>query len=235
MATSVSSQEHILWRRQKLNSWLLLALVAVSSTACTAQISGKEPMNASSQAEDSQGQDKPLRNLNPSPKKAYDIRVVLKGPPGPFGKVVAAAQYDVANAAECGEPQPLSGAVPRISSSEPIELTKLSDTEYTGRVYVDRILDEDYHGRGTCHWGFVEARVGLRASDDPMATSYAAAIDADSIVQQGPDLTFFSSVHYPNAEIDNYANFGHKTLDHVSDARKGEFFEVEMSAREAGQ
>ncbi|MDC7806177.1 hypothetical protein PQS31_04985 [Luteimonas sp BLCC-B24] len=177
----------------------------------------------------------PLRNLNPAPRDAYDIRVVLRGAPGPFAEIDAAAQYDVTNAGECGEPQPLSGAVPRISTTEKVALTRVSDTEFVGRVFMDQVLDEDYYGRGVCHWKFVETRVSMRESSDPMATWFVAAIDAEEIVRRASAATFFSSVHYPKAEIDNYANFGHESLDHVDAKDRGEFFEVELSAMEANQ
>ena len=235
MRKSVSSGDDIVWSGPKLTILLLLSLVAVATTACTSKTSESESMNASAKIGDTSTQHEPLRNLNPSPMKAYDIRVVLKDPPGPFAEVVAAAQYDVANAAECGEPQPLSGAIPRISSSEPIELTKLSETEYTARVYVDRILDEDYYGRGTCRWELVEARVALTGSADSTATTYVTALTADAIIQQSFDKIFFSSIHYPRVDIENYTNFGRKTLNGVADHMKGTFFEVEMSATEARQ
>jgi len=175
----------------------------------------------------------PLRNLNPAPKQAYEIRVVLKDPPGPFAEVDAAAQYDVSNAAECGEQQPLSGAIPRISTNEKVQLTRVSDTEFAGTVFVDQVLDEDYYGRGVCRWEFVEARVSLRESSDPMATAFVAALEADAIEQGGSKPTFFWEGHYPKAEIDNYAEFGDPSLDNVPDAQKSEFFVVEISAQQA--
>lgn len=175
----------------------------------------------------------PLRNLNPSPKNAYEIRVVLKDAPGPFAELDAAAQYDVVNAGECGEPQPISGAVPRISTSEAVKLERVSETEFVGRVYTDQVLDEDYYGRGVCHWKFVETRVSMRESSNPMATSFVAALGADAIEQGGSKPTFFWEGHYPKAEIDNYAEFGDPSLDHVPDARKSEFFEVVISAQQA--
>ena len=235
MRKSFSSGDDIVWRGPKLTGLLLLSLVAVATTACTAKTSESESMNASAKIGDASAQHKPLRNLNPPPMKAYDIRVVLKDPPGPFAEAVAAAQYDVANATECGDPQPMSGAIPRISSSEPIELTKLSETEYTARVYVDRILDEDYYGRGTCRWELVEARVALTGSADSTATTYVTALTADAIIQQSFDKIFFSSIHYPGVDIEDYTNFGRKTLNGVADHMKGKFFEVEMSATEAIQ
>lgn len=224
-------------RRIDLKSVLPSLLIAACLTpllaACNTQNQEGQEMHES-QSEDARGEES-LRNLNPSPRKGYDVRIVLKDPPGPFAEIDAAAQYDVVNAGECGEPQPISGAVPRISTSEAVKLQRVSETEFVGRVFTDQVLDEDYYGRGVCHWKFVETRVSLRESSDPMATSFVAAIDAEEIIERASSATFFSAVHYPKAEIDNYANFGHESLDHVDAKDRGEFFEVVMSATEVSQ
>ena len=214
------------------------ALAAVGSfflllTSCSTQNQEGTNMREERTAFDENVGGEPLRNLNPSPQKGYDIRIVLKDPPGPFAEINAAAQYDVVNAGECGEPQPLSGAVPRISTSEAVKLERVSDTEFVGRVFADRVLDEDYYGRGVCRWDFVEARVGFRAENDPMASWFVATLQADAIENGSEKSTFFWSGHYPHAEIDNYSTIGHAALDHVDAADRDEFFEVEMSAQQA--
>ena len=222
-------------RRIDLKSVFRFLLTAVVLTpllaACNTQNQEGQAM-LESQSEDVRGEE-PLRNLNPSPQNGYEIRIVLKDPPGPFAEINAAAQYDVVNAGECGEPQPISGAVPRISTSEAVKLERVSDTEFVGRVFADQVLDEDYFGRGVCRWDFVEARVGLRAMDDPMASWFVATLQADAIENGSKKSTFFWSGHYPKAEIDNYSTIGHAALDHVDAADRDEFFEVEMSAQQA--
>jgi hypothetical protein len=204
-------------------------LALLITSACSAQNQETMPMNPTVDAPLT-GEAGPRRRLNPAPQVAHGIRIVLKDVPGPFAIVEAAAQYDVANAAECGEPQPLSGAIPRISSTETVELAQRSEGEYEGRVYVDRILDEDYYGRGTCRWELAAVRVALRASDDPMATWFVAMLDGASVTAQGSSRRFYSSVHYPEAEIDGYSNFGHPSLDHVAEAERAEFFEIGIAA-----
>ncbi len=196
--------------------------------ACNTQNQGEQAMRES-KLEDPRGQE-PLRNLNPSPQKAYDIRIVLKDSPGPFSEIDAAAQYDVVNAGECGEPQPISGAVPRISTNEVVKLERISNTEFAGRVYVDQVLDEDYYGRGVCRWKFVEVRVSFRASDDPYATWFVVKLPAEAVEAGSNEKLFYWNGYYPNAEIDNYAEFGNASLDKVPEAQRSEFFEIELSA-----
>lgn len=176
---------------------------------------------------------KPLRTLNPSPKGVRVFRVDVKDPPVRFTEITASAQYDVINAADCGKKNRLSGALPGIRSTESVELTKISETEFTGVVYSDLIQSGDYFGEGVCRWELVQASVGFRASADPFATWLVASLDASELAKSVTKTTYFWSGHYPNAEIDNYADFGNQSLDHVTDAEKTEFFEVVMTSGEA--
>lgn len=207
---------------------LITACLMPLLAACTTQSQEGQDMRES-HSEDARSEE-PLRNLNPSPQKAYDIRILLRDPPGPFAEIHAAAQYDVANAGECGEPQPISGAIPRISTNEVVELRRVSDTEFAGRVYVDQVLDEDYYGRGVCRWEFVEVRASFRASDDPYATWFVVKLPAEAVEAGTSEKLFYWNGYYPNAEIDNYAEFGNESLDTVPASQRAEFFEIELSA-----
>ncbi|MFB5204607.1 DUF502 domain-containing protein, partial [Stenotrophomonas sp. 3diitr2024] len=57
-------------------------------------------------------------------------------------------------------PNPTSGYLEIV----PVELRKVADGEYRGTLYVDRMLDEDYYGRGVCHWEFTGAGAMLKAT-----------------------------------------------------------------------
>lgn len=190
------------------------------------------PNPAGATAETAVAEAPPLRNLNPAPSRAYEIRVSVAEAPGPFVAVEGVAQYDVENAAECGAPEPVSGAIPRITSNEPIALSKVSDTEYAGTVYVDRIRDEDYFGRGVCRWSLVEARVRLQGATDERATRFVAALPAPEIEAEGDHATYFWKGHYPHAQMTGYATSGHASLDHVPEGERGEFFTVTLKAAE---
>lgn len=102
----------------------------------------------------------PLRQINPSPVDAYEVRVTLRDAPGPFVKAHFSAQYDVRNAATCGKANPIAGNSPVIRTSEAVPLTKVSETEYVAIVHTDLFLDQDYYGRGVCRWTFTAASSG---------------------------------------------------------------------------
>ncbi|WZB75737.1 hypothetical protein WJ972_06020 [Achromobacter insuavis] len=133
----------------------------------------------------------PLRKLNPAPTQAYEIRLILAQvadlPAGadrqaPFAEVAGTAQFDVGNAAGCGKSDPRIGQVPTLSSHEPFRMTRVSATEYVGTIHADQLVDEDYYGRGVCHWKLTEVRVALRAGTDPADTRFVSALAARQVL-----------------------------------------------------
>lgn len=174
----------------------------------------------------------PLRTLNPSPKRAFEFRVVLDNAPGPFAVVEATAQFDVGNAAQCGRLDPISGAVPTIASHEPFALTRVSDTEYVGTLHADAILDEDYYGRGVCRWALTEARVSVRAHDDPADTRFVAGLPAQHVLGGGSKTRNFWKGYYPRFEQGGSADFGREHLQAVPVDKRDEFFTITLAAHE---
>lgn len=73
--------------------------------------------------------------------------------------------YDVVNT-ECLPPPDSNpqGSGNHMTRPVPFEMTRVTDTEYTGTVYTDFVLDEDYYGRGLCRWKLFNVGVKLRAT-----------------------------------------------------------------------
>lgn len=173
----------------------------------------------------------PLRKLKERPTQAYQIRVNLKDAPGPFQVVYGVSQYDVTNAAQCGKVNEVAGIAGDIASNEDIVLTKVSDTEYTGVLYADQILDEDYYGRGVCHWALTEARVVLRGTGEDADTYFVSAISAEEIRNGGASTRYFWEGYYPRSRMEAFRDLGNANLEAVPEDKRGEFFVVDMSAK----
>ncbi|MEG2805029.1 hypothetical protein [Stenotrophomonas sp.] len=178
----------------------------------------------------------PLRTLNPAPQRAFEVRVTLDGAPGPFATASAVAQYDVTNEAECGQKDELAGVFLSITSNETVALKRVSDTEYAGVVYVDGIVDEDYYGRGVCHWALTEARVVLQAGKDAADTRFVADLPAASVLGQGSRTRYFWNGYYPRAEMAGFREFGNADLASAqgrqAEDQREAFFSVTLAARE---
>lgn len=176
-------------------------------------------------------QDRGAANLNPTPKRGYGIVVTIENAPGPFVSVSGGAQYDVSNEGQCGHVNESTGVAERITSHEDVPLTKVSDTEYRGVVYLDRMLDEDYYGRGVCHWELTAASVTLQASGRDGETLFQPAIMADQLVAGGEAELYFWKGGYPRDSKENYRDSGYSSPDRFKPEIRNDLFKVTIKAQ----
>lgn len=141
-----------------------------------------------------------LAKLNPAPKQAYELVLTLKDAPGPFAIVEGVAQYDASNYADCGRILPATGTAGRITSQEPVTLRKIGENEYRGTFYLDRMQDEDYYGRGVCHWSLTGVGTMLRATNGEADTRFLTFVDKKRM-GAGSQLTrYYPRADYPRIE-----------------------------------
>lgn len=146
---------------------------------------------------------------NPNPKQAYHIEMRIQNAPGPFGVVEGAAQYDVQNYEECGEINRVAGTVSRITVSPEIIWTPKGDGVYEAVVHADRMLDENYFGRGVCRWAMTEIRASLRATGAKGETRFSPSIVAADVFAGNAATSHFVGVRYPKAETyEDFVDFG---------------------------
>lgn len=219
--------------RLRMHPFAVACALIVPIAACTGQNKTVVPMNASLQTSHDTP---PLRTLNPVPKRAFEVRVTLEGAPGPFASVTAVAQYDVSNEAECGKKDELAGVFLSITSNETVSLKRISENEYAGVVYADGIVDEDYYGRGVCHWQLTEARVVLQAGKDEADTRFVADLPASALLGQGARTKHFWKGYYPRAEMAGFREFGNTDLKTAQGRQAGDqrdaFFSITLTAKE---
>ncbi|HDS1510019.1 hypothetical protein I5U67_03055 [Stenotrophomonas maltophilia] len=165
----------------------LLALLAlIPLAACSPYADAKRDVAAGGRG---------LAKLNPAPKQGYELVLTLKDAPGPFAVVEGVAQYDARNYAACGRIVPATGTAGRITSQEPIALRQVDKNEYRGTFYLDRMQDEDYYGRGVCHWTLTGVGAMLRATTGEADTRFLTFVDKERM-DAGSQVTR----HYPRAD-----------------------------------
>ncbi|HDS1138218.1 TPA: hypothetical protein QDZ75_002256 [Stenotrophomonas maltophilia] len=147
-----------------------------------------------------------LAKLNPAPQQAYELVLTLKDAPGPFAVVKGVAQYDVSNHEACGRVLWATGTASRITSQEPVELHKVGENEYRGRFYLDRMQDEDYYGRGVCHWTLTGVGAMLGATGDKADTRFLTFVDKERMDAGSPLTLFYPYINYPRVE--EFAGYG---------------------------
>lgn len=173
-----------------------------------------------------------LAKLNPSPRKAFEVTLTLKDAPGTFGLVQGAAQYDVSNEAECGKIQPETGTAGRITSQEDFALKKISDTEYRGTVYLDLMQDEDYYGRGVCHWEFSGASVLLKATGADADTRFLSFVEGKTVTAQQSQTKYYWREGYPHSGMDDFPDVGELTPEKFKPEIRDNLFTITLAAKE---
>ncbi|MGY0505729.1 hypothetical protein [Luteimonas sp. e5] len=139
---------------------------------------------------------------NPSPKEGYRIHITIKDAPGPFAWKQALAQYDVVNK-ECLRPprdNPGGRSAPVPTEDIEIPLTQLSENEYEAVVFADQMLDEDYTGRGVCHWELIQFRIRMKASGGARETRFVPAIPNFKLLNEQTETVFFNKASYPRRD-----------------------------------
>ncbi|RMH93227.1 hypothetical protein EBB59_06230 [Lysobacter pythonis] len=180
---------------------------------------------------DPQALDRGPAKLNPTPQQAYEITLTIDNAPGPFAVVEGAAQFDVTNEGECGYIDPISGALHRITSIEPFPLTKLSDNEYKGIIYLDYMQDDAYYDRAVCHWEFTVVSAKLRATNDEISTRFRPRIFRKSVLAETSTTTYFWRGGYPRDEMANYPDSGYRTPERFKPEIRNDLFSITLSAR----
>lgn len=147
-------------------------------------------------------------HLNPHPTAGYRIRLKIDNAPGPFEIVRLAGQYDVRNEAECGRIHPMTGTAGRITSMEGVAVTRLSDTEYEGVIHLDKMLDEDYYGRGVCHWELTSAAASVVAGDVDRDRNFVVSLDVKDLIEGGATTRYYPYRAYEQSEMGSATHIG---------------------------
>lgn len=215
---------------KNLHRAVLPLLAALSLTACSASETNMNQNTSDASGLQPVEHDRGRAHLNPSPKRAYEIVMTIENAPGPFADVSGGAQYDVTNENECGHINS-AGVAERITSQERIALTKVSDTEYRGVVYLDQMLDEDYYGRGVCHWELTAASATLRATGGDGETLFQPAIMVDQLLGGEEVQLYFWKGAYPRDAMANYRDPGFPTPDRYKPEIRDQLFKVTLKAQ----
>lgn len=168
---------------------------------------------------------------NPNPKMRYEITMTIDGAPGPFDAISGFVQYKVAND-QCVPLTEGSGATLAPEKSVPINLTRISDTVYKGTFYTDLLQDEDYYGRGVCHWAVVAATTALKVGK----VGFSPDIFLDDIVAQKSITNYFPQLDYDAArrgDEDMFpVNVGESSPSNFKPDIQAHLFSVTLASKE---
>lgn len=169
-------------------------LLSVTLSACDNKGSPMEQTNAESTQENADERGRAHLNLHPT--AGYRIRLKIDNAPGPFKVVHMGGQFDVRNEDECGRIHAMTGTPGRITSMERIPFTRISENEYEGILHLDKMQDEDYYGRGVCHWELSFAYASVIAADEDKDFNFSVNLDVPEIISGGTSTMYFPDRAY---------------------------------------
>jgi len=211
----------------------LSAFITIAALLCVAM----PPLIACSQSMNTQT--KPEHRENPSPEQAYRLTMRIDGEPGEFGWIRGFVQYDVVNR-ECLPPpkeNPGGYQSPVPTRSVPFGLERLPDGEYVGTVFVDGMMDEDYHGRGICRWALKNVQVQLRATGAKNETLFMADLYGGELLAGQAKKIHYSKRSYPrhpDSTLDEPLSSGQTDRSRMASYLTDEdLFTIILSAQEA--
>lgn len=135
--------------------------------------------------------------VNPNPRMRYEITVEVKGAPGPFDRIEGVVDYRVANEA-CVPMTPVTGATVAPEKRVPISLTANGNGIYKGEIYADLLQDEDYFGKGICHWSVVAASANLFVKN----VDFSAPLFRDDLLKGKSATRYYSNRSYATTHLD---------------------------------
>jgi hypothetical protein len=206
------------------------AVAAVALSACHAP-GGASPMNTDASERTIELKERP------DPQRAYRIVMTIRDAPGPFVVSPGSTQHDIVNLQECGRINPNTGMAFHINAHPQFEWEKISDTEYQGIIYAEKMLDEDYFGRGVCRWSFTFANASLSATGDERETRFQPKIRAEEIAAGQAVTWYFWKQRYLIATPlpstgKGIADFGQRNLDDVPVEKRSEFLSITLVSTE---
>lgn len=128
---------------------------------------------------------------NPNPKMRYEITAIIEGAPGQFERIQGLADYRATNEL-CVPPTLVMGARIVPERRVNIEFRHDHDNLYRATVYLDLLQDEDYFGRGTCHWALMATGIELTHTN----VTFSVSLFHDELVAGKPVSRFFAALSY---------------------------------------
>lgn len=181
--------------RGALISAALSCAFALPLAACT------QPMNEKKRSE---------YRENPNPVQAYRISMRIDHAPGPLASMTALAHYDVTNRECLPPPKDNPGGHTSPVPTAPTEVVwkRVADSTYSGVVYTDQMLDEDYYGRGVCQWRLTGFVMQMKATGADGETLFVPSYPVQKLLAGESETVYFNKIGYPGSGSGSFPDTG---------------------------
>ncbi|WP_416926658.1 hypothetical protein [Ottowia sp.] len=184
--------------------------------------------NAFGAAKNDKSAQEHLWRANPSPKQGFEVVFELHDAPGPFAGFGGYAHYQSFN---CNfVTSEWAGTRSQPTKMIPVAAEQIDTTHYRATFYLDGLLDEDYYGKGVCHWDLIGVTVGFKATGAKGETDYAFDLDKKAWRDGGQDRRYYWKGDYPSLPIGG-GNQGRRDPDGFSADFRSNIFSISATVR----
>ncbi|KJV29130.1 hypothetical protein [Luteibacter yeojuensis] len=168
--------------------------------------------------------DSPAKNKDP--REWVAIEVDVGDLPIPIDSALLTATYTIENIS-CLKPLMISGATGQPFVTTYIDPRKVSPHAFQAKVPLDRFEDDDYHGRGVCHWKISSVDFRLRHGKRDLR----AGMGSEGILASGSVRSYISEWSVMSAPTDwpEYALTDRKAAEM---SQSGKIYTVTVTAKD---
>ncbi|WMD21931.1 hypothetical protein RAS12_06030 [Achromobacter seleniivolatilans] len=190
---------------------------------------GAQDQNATGTKNSVAGEHREKYRQNPNPAQAYEIILSVANAPGTFESVEGHAYYEAPNCSFVVDRAAGVRSHPDIGL--PVLLHKRQDGSYTGTVYFDAMVDDEYFGNGTCRWKMTSMSVRLMATGAKAETRYAPSLTNRQVADACPVRYYFWKGTYPSSRTSGFAAFGETDPAKYRTEIRDDLFSITLAAR----
>lgn len=196
--------------------------------ATTAEASAGPAATTTDTAKNDKSAQEHLWRVNPSPQEGFEVVFDLHDAPGPFASFRGFAHYQSFN---CNfVTSEWAGTRSQPTKMIPVAAEQIDATHFRATFYRDGLLDEDYYGKGVCHWDLIGVTVGFKATGAEGETSYSFDLDKKAWRDGGQDRRYYWKGDYPSLPIGG-GNQGRRDPDGFSAAFRSNLFSISATVR----
>ena len=215
-----------------MKPFILLLSAAFLSTASLSACSESNKMSIQQQTE-------ARFKLNPEPKQAYRVRIKINDAPGPMklvsdlniGYIAPNCSYVISR---------LAGARANPEKKVSSKIDQIGQDEYESIFYLDAVLDEDYFGKGVCHWQTDGFGFAFKASGKLEETRFSFGDFVEDLLKKKTMTKYYWKGAYPYLRKEdgtiyddgNTVSFGADSPDGYGYDRQKDLFTITVTLEE---
>jgi hypothetical protein len=112
-----------------------------------------------------------------------------------------------------------------------IEMTRVDEKTWKGYFFKDLLLDEDYFGKGICHWNADRVTINFIAHDEIYRVT--ASSDPNGQLDYMTETSYFEKSSYLNRALNGQSEIGLSSYNDLVTDHPDKYIPITVSVKEA--